>query len=143
VDEMLRKLGWLTAGALVASALASATLSGPTPVEAAPASKCAPAASIREFAVPTASSSPIVIAVGPDANLWFTEFSGNKIARMTEDGQITEFVIPTPNSRSDGIAAGPDDNLWFAESAGTRSAGSPRRARSANSPSPPRTAARP
>jgi virginiamycin B lyase len=109
---MLRKFRWLAGGALVASALASATAVGPAPVEAAPASKCAPGASIQEFAVPTPNSGPIGITVGPDGNLWFTEFNGSKISRMMEDGQITEFSIPTPNSGPDGIATGPDDNLW-------------------------------
>src|SRR5918996_1041800 len=119
VNEMPRKFRWLTGGAL-AVALASVSFVGSAPVEAAPASKCAPGASIEEFAVPTPNSGPIVIAVGPDANLWFTEINGNKIGRMTEDGQFTEFAIPTPNSRPDGIAVGPDDNLWFAEVLGNK-----------------------
>jgi virginiamycin B lyase len=40
---------------------------------------------ITEFAIPTADSSPQVIAAGPDDALWFTEFSANKIGRITAD----------------------------------------------------------
>ena len=54
--------------------------------------------------------------MGPDGNLWFTEFNGNKIGRITPAGVVTEFTIPTANSGPIGIAAGSDGNLWFAES---------------------------
>jgi streptogramin lyase len=37
---------------------------------------------IREFAVPTAGSSPSGITAGPDGNLWFTEPGGNKIGQL-------------------------------------------------------------
>src|ERR1700730_2867726 len=63
---------------------------------------------ITEFSIPTAGSSPVGIAAGPDGNLWFTEFSGNKIGRITTAGVVTEFSIPTSASGPRGIAAGPD-----------------------------------
>ena len=34
---------------------------------------------ITEFPVPTAGSAPRDITTGPDGNLWFTEYLGNKI----------------------------------------------------------------
>ena len=37
---------------------------------------------IREFVIPTASSDPDGITAGPDGNLWFTEFQGNKIGQL-------------------------------------------------------------
>ena len=37
---------------------------------------------ITEFAPPTASSSPRGITAGPDGNLWFAEYGGNKIGRL-------------------------------------------------------------
>jgi eukaryotic-like serine/threonine-protein kinase len=43
----------------------------------------APNGTITEFPVPTASSSPSGITAGPDGNLWFTEYDGNKIGRIT------------------------------------------------------------
>jgi streptogramin lyase len=69
----------------------------------------AAAQTITEYAVPTAGSAPTGIAAGPDGALWFTEFSGNKIGRMTPDGVVTnEFTVPTASSSSVGIAAGPE-----------------------------------
>jgi virginiamycin B lyase len=70
---------------------------------------------ITEYAIPTASSSPLFIAAGPDGALWFTEFLGSKIGRITTTGAITEYPTPTPNSGPYGITAGPDGALWFPE----------------------------
>ena len=75
---------------------------------------------IAEYLVPTANSQPVSIVAGPDGNLWFTEFRGNKIARMTTTGAATEFPIPTANSQPDDMDVGPDGNLWFAEVLGNR-----------------------
>ena len=88
---------------------------------------------ITEFTTPgqvlASASNPAGIAVGPDGNLWFTEYSyftkdtmvqhgGNKIGRITPSGSITEFPIPTPYARADGITSGPagDNHLYFTES---------------------------
>ena len=68
---------------------------------------------IKEFPVPTPQSYLTAITVGPDHNLWFTEYNGNKIGRITPSGSITEF--PVPASALYGITAGPDGNLWFTE----------------------------
>jgi streptogramin lyase len=54
---------------------------------------------------------------GPDGNLWFTEFHGNKIGRITTDGVIME-SIAKPGIGTYGITAGPDGNIWFTESNG-------------------------
>ena len=43
----------------------------------------------------SAWSSPAAITAGPDGNLWFTEFDGNRIGRMTPAGAFTEFA-PDP-----------------------------------------------
>src|SRR5438128_1529458 len=56
------------------------------------------AAQIVEFPLPTTAALPDGIAAGPDGALWFTEFNGNKIGRITTAGVITEFPIPTSNS---------------------------------------------
>jgi uncharacterized repeat protein (TIGR01451 family) len=58
---------------------------------------------------------PEQIAAGPDGNLWFTEFTGNKIGRITPAGVITEFPVPTTGIHLEGITSGPDGNLWFTE----------------------------
>ena len=67
----------------------------------------------REFALPSADSTPIGIDVGADGNLWFTEKTGNRIGRLTADGVIAEFALPTAKAGPDGIALGPDGNIWF------------------------------
>jgi YVTN family beta-propeller protein len=66
---------------------------------------------------PTAGS-PIGIASGPDGNIWFTEWTNNKVIQMSAaSGAITNsFSVPTPDSYPYGITAGPDGNLWFTES---------------------------
>src|ERR1700724_466959 len=73
------------------------------------------AAKITEYPVPTAGSSPGVIAAGPDGNLWFTESSANKIGRISTAGTFTEFSVPTASSSPRGIAVGPDGALWVTE----------------------------
>jgi hypothetical protein len=43
------------------------------------------------YSTPTPLSEPTAIVAGPDGALWFTEFSGNNIGRITVEGAITEF----------------------------------------------------
>ena len=73
------------------------------------------AQTFTEFLLPNASAEPNGIAAGPDGNLWFTEFRGNRIGRITAAGVVSEFAIPTPDSAPLDIAAGPDGALWFTE----------------------------
>ncbi len=76
-----------------------------------------------EFVIPTANSQPSAMAVGADGNLWFTEFLGNKIGRITPAGVITEFDL-SGNVQPSGIAAGPCGDgaqcLWFTERLGNK-----------------------
>ena len=71
-----------------------------------------------EFPIPTANSNPQDITSGPDGNLWFTEFNGEKIGKITPNGTVTEYAIPTSNANPYGITSGPDGNVWFTESFG-------------------------
>jgi streptogramin lyase len=75
---------------------------------------------IVEFSIPTPASQPWVIVAGPDGNLWFTEWLGNNIGRITTTGTITEFAIPSPSCEATSIAPGPDSNLWFTEQSGQK-----------------------
>ena len=68
-----------------------------------------------EFPLPVASSQPRGIAVGSDGNLWFTEFGGNKIGKISLNGVITEYPIPTAASGARIIATGLSKTLWFTE----------------------------
>lgn len=56
---------------------------------------------------------PMVVTMGPDQNLWFTEFEGN-IGRMTPDGDVAVFPLPS-GRRGDHIISGPDGQLWFTD----------------------------
>jgi streptogramin lyase len=74
---------------------------------------------ITEFAI-SPGNLPQGITGGPDGNVWFTEFYGNKIVRITPSGTMAEFNIPTVDSRPIAITNGPDGNLWFVELAGNK-----------------------
>jgi virginiamycin B lyase len=108
-----------------------------TPTHPAPGKigRITPSGRITEFTTPTPFSNPAGITIGPDGNLWFTEYSyevrdmpgvqhgGNKIGRITTSGSITEFPVPTPVARADGITAGPDGAVYFTESPGNNAFG--------------------
>ena len=67
------------------------------------------------FVVPPGrQAETLSIIVGPDHNLWFTEFTGEKIGRITTTGAITEFAIAGAQSLV-GLASGPDGNIWFTD----------------------------
>jgi virginiamycin B lyase len=82
------------------------------------------AAQITEYPIPTASSGPTSISVGPDGALWFVESGATKIGRITTNGIVTEYPVPPP--AIDGgavrtltaITTGPDGALWFGWSGG-------------------------
>jgi streptogramin lyase len=42
-----------------------------------------PAGAITEYPVPTSNSGPLNIAAGQGRTLWFTEFQGGKVGRIT------------------------------------------------------------
>ena len=60
-------------------------------------------------------SSPAGITVGPDGNIWFTEFSGDKVGKITPQGIVTEYDAPDGRGRAVEHHAGGDGNLWFTE----------------------------
>ena len=53
------------------------------------------------------------IAVGPDGNVWYTEFHSLRIGRVTPTGKIQRFGVTSRGPAA--IAAGPDGALWFTE----------------------------
>ncbi len=77
---------------------------------------------ICEFSIPT-NGNPVDITSGPDGNLWFVEFNGDKIGKITPSGTVTEYTIPTSNTSPEGITSGPDGNLWFTEQYGASQIG--------------------
>lgn len=92
-------LAWLTLGGLAAAE---------------------PLGTVAETPVPTAEAEPGNIAAGPDGSLWFTEYKGQKIGRITPTGEISELAIPTADAHPEGIATGPDGNVWFTERTGDK-----------------------
>jgi hypothetical protein len=74
----------------------------------------------QEYALPNSGSQPENIVAGPDGNLWFTEFSGNRIGKIGTGGSLHEYALPNAGSGPDGITVGPDGNLWFTEYTGGR-----------------------
>ena len=72
------------------------------------------AATVTEYAIPTANSLPNGLAVDPSGNsVWFVEFSGNKLARLDPvAGTIQEWAIPTANSGATGLATDNDRRLY-------------------------------
>jgi virginiamycin B lyase len=70
--------------------------------------------SIREWAIPTASSLPHDAAVGLDGALWFTEMNGNKLGRFDEvTSTFREFTVQTPDSGPHGLAIDVAGKVWF------------------------------
>jgi streptogramin lyase len=79
------------------------------------------AMTITETPVPQASSGPTGIVMGPDGNIWFTEYFKNSIAMFNvTTSKIKRFHLATINARPAGITVGPDHNLWFTESIGNK-----------------------
>lgn len=107
------------AGTTILALVASALIAAPGTPLAGPAGAEVPVTgTITEFAAPTLTAAAQLVGItsGPDGNLWFTEYGGNKIGKVTTTGTITEYSIPTSSTQPVGIAAGPDGNLWFTES---------------------------
>jgi streptogramin lyase len=103
---MLRRLlAVLTGSALVMGATLAVTAS---PAGAA-------VGDITTYPVPALGATPRGITTGPDANVWFTNFTDDSIGRIDpDDGTITLFTDPAGNVDLPGsIATGTDGNLWF------------------------------
>jgi streptogramin lyase len=80
---------------------------------------------IKEYPVPTAASYPYGATLGPDGNVWFTEYYGSgagNIGKITTSGVVTEYPVNLTGTWTGplGITAGPDGALWFVEKAAGR-----------------------
>jgi virginiamycin B lyase len=63
--------------------------------------------------------SPYAITIGPDNNVWFTEYQGDSIGMMTPAGDVTRFPL-APDGIAERLTAGPDNALWFTDPKGNR-----------------------
>ena len=75
---------------------------------------------IGQYPLPDDYGNASAITAGPDGALWFTEYTANKIGRITAAGAITLFPVPTAGSSPLAITAGPDGALWFIEASGNK-----------------------
>src|SRR5205085_1206501 len=62
-----------------------------------------PTHTVTEFAVPTASSSPIGISSGPNGTLWFAESAGNKLGEVVASPTVT--AAPGDTTVTEGLTA--------------------------------------
>ncbi len=78
---------------------------------------------LRTYATATKGAHPTGIALGDDGNIWFTETSAGKIARLSpwNGNAVTEF---SGFSSPFAITMGSDGNLWVAGGAAWRGFGS-------------------
>jgi virginiamycin B lyase len=80
-----------------------------------------PTPTFYQFSIPVAANKPQWIAAGSDGNMWFTEFPGNTVAKITPAGVVTECpAIPSAASNPQGIIGASDGNLWFTEFAASK-----------------------
>ncbi len=90
------------------------------PSKQAPAVAAAtPSAKPTPTGAPVGTHAPYAITVGLDGNLWFTEFQGDGIGRMTPYGATKRFPID-PDGFAERITAGPDGAVWFTDTVGNR-----------------------
>src|SRR5215471_2036010 len=81
----------------------------------AAASGCLLGQAVKEFKVPYGSTDPRGITVGADGNLWFADYLGFAIVRMTPAGVFTKFPTLTFDATPVDATLGPDGNVWFTE----------------------------
>ena len=75
---------------------------------------------ITEWSVPTANSQPANLVSDASGNLWFTEFAGNRIGKINQNGVIQEYAVSTSDSQPWGIAVDSSNKVWFTEFAGNK-----------------------
>jgi len=97
-------------GTLVSASVVASTTGVPSASTA-----ITPTPTFYSFSIPTSSSGPDWITLGPDGNMWFTEETAGKIGRITPAGIVNDFAIPTAASGPSGIISGSDGRLWFCE----------------------------
>ena len=71
---------------------------------------------ITEYSAPVAMTTlNSRIVLGPDGNLWFTEFGAIGIFNPNNGTMVKEVALPGGSEEPFGIAVGPDGNIWYTE----------------------------
>lgn len=65
------------------------------------------------YTIPTPKSSPGNILIDSNDNIWFTEFAGLKIARLSQDGEFKEYPLPPEEEWVVTLAFDRDGEIWF------------------------------
>lgn len=69
---------------------------------------------ITEYAIPTANSRPMGIAIAPNGDVWFAEKDGDKIARFKPaTATFDEYSFTTPGAKPEDVATSSNDSIWF------------------------------
>lgn len=77
-----------------------------------------PDGAAASFPIPGGNGGPNDIALGPDGNVWFTQFQTGQVGFVTPAGDVSVFDPPgasEDNSHPRGITGGADGNVWFTE----------------------------
>src|SRR5437899_12093366 len=100
---------------------ACASIKTTTPAQKPPVvvTQATPSAQPTATGAPISTHAPYAITAGLDGNLWFTEYQGDGIGRMTPYGATKRFPID-PDGFAERIAAGPDGAAWFTDTVGNR-----------------------
>lgn len=98
---------------------AASNPSAVVPRSVVPISTAAPH-TFQTYTVPTASSRPVGITVGPD-RLYFTELAANKLGSITYSGVFgAEVTLPDAAASPGDVAEGIDGSIWFTEATGSQ-----------------------
>jgi streptogramin lyase len=70
---------------------------------------------VSEYCLPTGTTPPHAMVVGPDGNFWFTDAYNGKLVKVTPQGAFTWVTAPVKPTGEPvpGIASGADGNLWY------------------------------
>ena len=85
----------------------------PTPT---PTATPIPSGTITEFSVPAALAvtNLDVATLGPDGNVWFSDFANPRVVKVTPAGVVTAYPLAGAHAPY-GIAVGADGNLWVCD----------------------------
>jgi streptogramin lyase len=71
----------------------------------------------NSYNMPIASNAPMCIVRGHDDAMWYTELMGNRVGRITMDGEFQRWEIPTPYGAPTGLKVANNGDLliayWF------------------------------
>jgi virginiamycin B lyase len=61
---------------------------------------------------PTYNGLPRLMTTAPDGTMWFTNYQGDKITRLSANGNMLDFVLPQAATLPNAITTDTDGNIW-------------------------------